>query len=152
MLAIAAVSAAATLVSVVFAARAARAGADAVKASAEAVQEARLARADEEHRARIAQLERIADLIAQIAEAGMGALSSFGSPMEGARALERVLRGRQRLAAAVAATGLELPECSAFAHGPPEQAVQPTADKALAEVSERIAALEAARPVLHSAM
>jgi hypothetical protein len=131
---IGAVAAGATLVSVKFAR-------DAALAAKATVTEARAARVEEDRRLRVRGLERVGELVAEIAEAGMVALTS--ASWAKARADERVFRGRKRLAGAIAATGLDLPACSELAHAEPPQAIQPNVDRALDEVHDRIAELEA---------
>jgi hypothetical protein len=123
---IGAVAALATVVSVFFAWKAASAARDAVR-------EARLARADEERRAFVAALERVADLVAQAHEAWADSLRSDPN------AITRNRHARNRLRAAIAATGLGLPACLHIADSEGQPGPQPF-DNALNEIRDAIAA------------
>jgi len=125
-IAIGAVAAVATIASVFFAWKAASAAHDAAR-------EARLARADEERRAFVASLERVAELVGQAHRAwGEGLMGDL-------TAITRNRDARNRLSAAIAVTGLGLPACQRIADS--EGQPGPEAfDAALREIRDVIAA------------
>jgi hypothetical protein len=118
----------ATLASVFFAWLAASAARDALGL-------ARAARREQRTGARIQQLERIAALIGEVSSAQMGVWN-----IGGAQPLAALRHAQGQLAAALAATGMTLPRCTAIVDG------GDGFTDALDEVRDRITELEATPP------
>jgi hypothetical protein len=84
---------------------------------------------------RLAALERISELVRELSDATVRAMSSHSNPSEGAIAMTRMTAARARLAEAITASPVPLPECQAVA----ESGATYGTDKAEAELEGAMA-------------